>query len=238
MTEVCNRVGDMLLKQEMYFVESIRTVVVPSGNIIKFLAEHSDPDARQVRKETLALVKDARSAWATFSAQAERMSRGPDCRLSFAALGQLFKHTEGRMAEPLVGLIDTNQIVACVESLVKQVCMQFGDIWSEQIKCASDQLNSWCPAWTHARDHLLDKKHTPIILALCKNEHYGKLAGASNLLRDMITSIRGLHGDDTKIILVDSTVLTAAKQAATLGTETTVITQNKQHKRITTNNRS
>ena len=236
MAEFSDKVGDNLLVQEMYFVESIRTVIVPCANIFAYLDAHTAADAREISTATAQLVKDVRSSWAIFSAKVKRLGdhlRGPDG----TALGNLFKHTEDRMVEPLHGLVDPNVIVEDLEEVVTHSCSMFGNIWSEHLKLTTDQLNSWCPVWTHARDHLLDKQYTPVVLSLCKNEHYGKLAAASTYLFDMIARIRALHNDDMKKLLVDGTRMTEAKKAATNGTETTVATP-KQTKKTHLNKRS
>ena len=209
--------GDQVLKSEVYFLENVRLLVHPFAEVAKKLRSVGDDrDSRSVNQDWSKLARSLRVARSRFSIFVHALA---DMKLA------LYQETPGRLFVSMV--IDASEWSTKLLATTGGILAELGQMWTKDILDVTTTLNKWCPDWVPHKDELMEKKHTALVLELCKNPHYKDLAGSANGLTEMLQHIAAAQSDRLSCqtgVFVDEDHMRDARNAAALARRTTVVT--------------
>jgi hypothetical protein len=205
LTDFSDLIGDASLQLEVLFVAAVGDALRPLADATLFWHGKKTRDERRVNSESVALIKTMRAASSIFNTYTTALKDN-------GSFDVLFKASSTRTVTPLVELFDASQVVDKITTDMKAILGLFATAWTTDLKDMSTEVASWCPAWQTMRGALMSKVNTPMVLELCKNVKYPRLAGAANLMQEMVGHIKSIE------------LLKEVSSIISLAVETTTIT--------------
>jgi hypothetical protein len=217
LTDFSDLIGDASLQLEVLFVAAVGEALRPLADATLFWHGKKTRDERRVNSESVALIKTMRAASSIFNTYTTALKDN-------GSFDVLFKASSTRTVTPLVELFDASQVVDKITTDMKAILGLFATAWTTDLKDMSTEVASWCPAWQTMRGALMSKVNTPMVLELCKNVKYPRLAGAANLMQEMVGHIKSIHRDGASTRFINAELLKEVSSIISLAVETTTIT--------------
>ena len=111
-----------------------------------------------------------------------------------------FKDAGSRVHIAFPGL-DAKAWYDMLTGTIGTVVQEFGQCWKQDLEDVSAMLAGWCSLWQEEADDLMLESSVSLVLELCKNPNYTKLAGASALLQGMVKHISTAQKDGLSAIV-------------------------------------